>query len=129
MSNGHVKIYSTNAKTSMLFVSLLVLYNNDSFEIGELKNVHYQFLKNPEFWGNSIITVIRRRRLKHVSQLWLPRMSLSLYTSVSLSLHVISCLQTNQKPSFSSQPIEMQINVLELSIRPEHSVNREIFQT
>ena len=48
MSNGHVKIYSTNAKTSMLFVSLLVLYNNDSFEIGELKNVHYQFLKNPE---------------------------------------------------------------------------------
>ena len=48
MSNGHVKIYSTNAKTSMLFVSLLVLYNNDSFEIGELKTVHYQFLKDPE---------------------------------------------------------------------------------
>ena len=44
MSNGHVKIYSTNAKTSMLFVSLLVLYNNDSFEIGELKTVHYQIL-------------------------------------------------------------------------------------
>ena len=48
MSNGHVKIYSTNAKTSMLFVSLLVLYNNDSFEIGELKTVHYQILKKPE---------------------------------------------------------------------------------